>query len=180
MPPNLKIIKTIAACFGSLSSSAEKAVQMVRAPVKNFQGCVQNKRERGWKADKMCVQSKIFGFGNVTILMWLSKWVQNSAVLPSLWRKVSPGFKSFCQKKYTHSSCNNTFNNSLLLILIRRGYIIITPRISRKLGQISILIITAIFDRYHWLLRTNRHEIKMNDEFMTSWFESLTRPDVKG
>ena len=45
-----------------------------------------------------------WNIANVTIAMWLSSWIQNSAVLSSAWHKVSPGFASFLSKKiYTRN-----------------------------------------------------------------------------
>ena len=53
----------------SLGGGKEKHLQN-RGPIKNFQECIQTDAKKGWKADKMCVQSEINVFGNITIAIW--------------------------------------------------------------------------------------------------------------
>ena len=129
-----------------------------RGPVKNFHECVQTDAKGVEKLTKWASRVKYLRLVTIQLIaMWLSKWVQNSAVLPWLWRKVNPGLHHFAKEK-KYNSCNDIFNNSLLYF---RSGGDITPQISRKSGQ----ILTRYFNIYShiWsLLRTNGHKIKMN------------------
>ena len=133
-----------------------KLCNTCRGPVKNFHECVQTDAKGVEKLTKWASRVKYLRLVTLQLIaMWLSKWVQNLAVLPWLWRKVNPGFHHFAKEK-KYNSCNDTFNNSLLYF---RSGGDITPRISRKSGQ----ILTRYFDIYShiWsLLRTKGHEIK--------------------